>query len=188
MDITLVKQEKALFFKKISSKNELKEDKVDGYLIDSDEKEIRKIYDVLKAKEQKFILAVLGKDDEFNRRIIETCKINYLVLPGSQEDKIKDTLKQRTSGLNHVVAKIAKEKSIGIIINFSSFINKNAKLLSILLARTIQNIKICRKSSCVIKIATFAESKEQTRNENELKSFLFSLGASSQQVAESTEL
>lgn len=185
MDITLYKTEGNLFFKKINSKSGITEDNIDGYLIDSDEKEIRRILDTLKAKKQKKIIAVQGKDDEFNRRIIETTKVNFLVSP--EFNPGSDTLKQRDSGINHVVAKAAAKNKISLIIDFSR-ISKLAdkKEKAKILARVMQNLKVCRRANCQMKIATFAERKEDQRSERELKAFLFSLGASSQQTSEAT--
>ena len=180
MDITLFPNKPNLFFKKIKSKADFNSDSCDGYLIESDEKEIRRILDTLKAKKEKKLIAVQGKDDEFNRRMIETCKINFLVSP---ENLGTDTLKQRGSGLNHVLAKAAKKNNIAVVINFSNFAS-DKKQQALRIARIMQNIIICRKSGCKIKIATFAESQSQLRDERELKSFLFSLGASSQQASD----
>jgi len=185
MDITLFPSQGNIFLKKINSKTGLTEDKLDGYLIDSDEKEIRRIIDILKAKKQKKIIAIQGRDDAFNRRIIETCKVDYLVSPESEPKK--DSLKQRDSGINHVVAKEAKKKNIPIVINFSELNKLDKKSKSKKISRIIQNLKICRKNQCKIKIASFAETKEQIADEYSLKSFLFSLGASSQQVGEATQ-
>jgi len=184
MDIILKPLKKdTLVFKKIKSRKDLDNGNYDGYLIDSDEKEIRKIIEILKNKKKK--IAVLGRDDAFNRRIIETCKIDYLVSP--EKNHQRDTLKQRDSGLNHITAKEAREKNIFIVINFSDVLKTNGKNKSLLLARIMQNIRICRKANCRIKIATFAEDKEQLRSENDLRAFLFSLGMSSQQVREAFE-
>lgn len=183
MDISQFSSRGNIFLKKIKLKSELIEEKVDGYFIDSEEKEVRRIIDTLKGKKEKKIIAVMGRDEEFNRRVLETCKISLLVSP---ERLGKDSLKQRGSGLNHVLAKIAAKNNISIVINFSS-IPEDKKQRALTLSRIIQNIKVCRKANCKIKIATFAETDEQLRNERELKSFLFSLGASSQQVSEACE-
>jgi len=78
-------------------------------LIDSSEKETRRIIESLKGSGK--VIAVVGGDDAFNRRAAESLKINYLVL---QKGRQKDGLKQRDSGINHVVAKIAKEKGIDL--------------------------------------------------------------------------
>lgn len=200
-DITLKNLKKnSLILKPVASKSEisLKEDlkNYNGYLIDANEKEVRRIIDSLKQKEKsednKIKIAVLGRDNISNRRVLETMKIDFLVSPdreiSAQKIIRKDTLKQRDSGLNHVLGKIAKENNISIVINFSEM-NKiqDKKQKAIRLARIIQNIKICRKSKCKIKIATFASSKEELRDERELKSFGFSLGMSSQQARDACE-
>ena len=66
-------------------------------------------------------IAVFGREDKFNRRMIETCKIDYLISPERETEKFKrrDSLKQRDSGLNHYLAKEAKRKNISFIIDFS---------------------------------------------------------------------
>jgi len=154
--------------KKIKSKKEISGDE-DGYLIDADEKEIRRIIDALKGKEK--IIAVLGRDDEFNRRMLEKTKIDYLVSP--ERGHFKDSLKQRDSGLNHVLGRIAKEKGIGVIIDFSSLMKMEKMERAKTISRIMQNIKICRRAGCKIKILG---------DEKAGKAFLFSIGASSEQV------
>jgi len=185
MDITLFQGKNSIFLKKISSKKEISEkDDSDGYLIDSDEKETRKIADSFRQKNQKKIIAVLGRDDAYNRRIIETMNINYLVSPERDYKEKKDTLKQRDSGINHVLGKIAKEKNIPIVINISELIKLKKSDKSRIISRIMQNIKICRKTKCQIKIATFASDKTELQNEHDLRAFCFSLGMSSQQVSD----
>ncbi len=189
MDIVLnpqLKSKTAIALKKISSKREIVEDKeYDGYLIEGDEKIVRSITEFLKSKKEKKVIAILGRDDEFNRRVIETCKIDYLVSP--ERGHVRDTLKQRDSGLNHVVAKEAVKKNISIVIDFSSLVKFEKKFQARVLARIMQNIKICRKAKCHIKIATFAVRKEDLRDEFSLRSFCFSLGMSSEQVRDAVQ-
>lgn len=188
MDIILnpiLKKSNNLVLKLISSKTEIGNDEnYDGYFIDSNEKEIRKILESLKLNNKSAKkIAVLGQNDEFNRRIIETCRINFLVSP--ERLCKKDTLKQRDSGLNHVAAKESAKNNIEIIIDFSEISRiKDKKEKALLLAKIMQNIKICRKAGCKIKIATFANTKEELCSEHELRAFAFSLGMSSQQVKE----
>jgi len=176
---------------KISSKNDLsKIGNCDFFLIDTlcNEKETRRILDSLKQKnllKNKFV-AVVGGDNQFNRRVLETMKIDFLVSPEREipEKNIfkKDNLKQRDSGLNHVIAKIAKEKNVSIIIDFDEIKNvKDKKQKALRISRIIQNIKICRRAKCKIKIIDFSDNV----GEKELGAFGFSLGMSSQQVKES---
>ncbi len=162
--------------KKIHSKEDISdEDEEDGYLIDADEKTARSIIASLKSKgKTDKVIAVLGRDNTFNRRALETLQIDYLVSPELGERK--DTLHQRDSGLNHVLAKIAKEKDIAIVIDFKDWNSiKDKKEKARRLARIIQNVKICRKAKCKIKIWGSDDKRL-------LKSFGFSLGMSSEQV------
>ncbi len=163
----------------IKSKSEIIQgDSCNGYLVDSDEKESRKIIDSLKHKDK--IIAVVARDDFFNRRALETLKINYLV--GLEANPRSDTLKQRSSGLNHVLAKIARDKKITIIVNLGELIKSDKDEKARRISRIIQNIKICRKANCDIKFATFAKSKDELIDEFAIKSLAFSLGMSSQQA------
>ena len=169
--------------KKIKSKAELSDSgKWDGYLIDADEKMSRRIVESLsqrddsgepKQKNFEGVIAVLGRGGGFNRRAIETLKINYLVSPELGERR--DTLKQRDSGLNHVVARAAKSRGVEIVIDFDSLAEMKGKLKALRLARIIQNVKICRKAGCKVVVWGSADEKA-------LKSFGTGLGMSSQQA------
>lgn len=91
---------------------------------------------------------IFSGDDETNRKILEKENIEILLL--NQSGK-KDFHKQRNSGLNHVLAKIAKKKKITIGINLDEIINSNEKEKAIILARIMQNIKICNKNKLKMK-------------------------------------
>jgi RNase P/RNase MRP subunit p30 len=177
-DLNLFKTEDSIFLKLVKTKSELSGNP-DGYLIDSSEKEARKIIASLKDKKFKGKVALVGGDDAFNRRAIESLKIDYLISP---EKKVgKNTLKQRDSGINHVVAKMAKEKGVGFVIDFSDIaqldpIKKVARIEGV-----IQNIKICRKVNCEIKIASLAFNKSKIARKKEREAFGGSVGMSSSQ-------
>lgn len=180
-DITLFKNQGSLFFKVINQKSDVSSFDYDGFLIDADEKECRRTIEFIKSKSKQIKIGVLGRDDEFNRRALETLKIDYLFSPELTPQK--DSLKQRSSGLNHVIAKIAKDKKITIVValNFI-FSETDKKTKSILISRIIQNIKICRKAKCEMKFATLAKSPEELLDEKQIASIGFSLNMSSQQV------
>lgn len=171
--------------KTITSKNDLKKTNEfpDLILIDADEKISRSI--IASLKERKFLgkIGVFGRDNVFNRRALETLKIDFLVSPERElrEKKIfrKDTLKQRDSGLNHVLAKIAREKNVEIVFDFDSFSEmKDKKNKASRLARIIQNVKICRRAKCGVRVVSFSSSV----SDKALRAFGFSVGMSSQQV------
>ena len=96
-------------------------------------------------------------DDELNRKILEKENIQILLL---NMEKRKDFQKQRNSGLNHVLAKLAKKKEIIIGINLDEIIKTNEKEKARILARIRQNIQICNKNKLKMKFI----SKENKRN------------------------
>lgn len=110
-----------------------------------------------------------SNDDELNRKILEKENINILLLNQSER---KDKLKQRNSGLNHVLAKIAKKKNITIGINLDEIISSKSIQKSKILARIIQNIKICNKDE--LKMQFIFE--KNSRNLHDLKSLGLVLG------------
>ena len=76
--------------------------------------EARKLIEKKSKNKEKVI--VQGKDIEFNRKILENKKVNMLIL----NHKIgKDKLKERDSGLNQVLCKIARNNNITLAIDFS---------------------------------------------------------------------
>ena len=100
----------------------------------------------IKAKEGSKVI-VKGRDDSFNRKILENKKVNILLSP--EHGYKKDKLEQRDSGLNHILCRIAQQNSISIGIDFQEILNKRdegKKQLAEHLARIMQNIKLCRKS------------------------------------------
>lgn len=172
----------------LKNKSEIKDsDSSELYVIDADEKIARSILESLKQKNIKKKIALFGRDNVFNRRALETLKINFLVSPEREisenyNDKRKDTLKQRDSGLNHVLAKIAKDKEIKIVIDVDDLNSiSDRKKKAQRLARIIQNVKICRRAGCKILIWSLSDAMK----EKELEAFGFSIGMSSQQVKES---
>jgi ribonuclease P/MRP protein subunit RPP1 len=116
----------------------------------------------------KFII-FSSEDDELNRKILEKEKINVLLL--NQKER-KDFQKQRNSGLNQVLAKIAKKNNITIGINLDELIKAEEKKKSDLIARIRQNIKICSKNKVKMKFI----SKSNKRNQLDLQALGLVLG------------
>jgi RNase P/RNase MRP subunit p30 len=169
----------------IRNKNDLEKSKeAEVLLIDADEKTSRSILESLKGKKISKKILILGRDDHFNRRMIETAKFFCLLSP--ERDSVfkrKDSLKQRDSGLNHVVAKEAKKKNIAIGIDFQEIKNLHGKAQALRIARIMQNIIICRKAKCLILLLDLKNSAKK----HELLAFAFSLGMSSQQAKAAVE-
>jgi len=85
----------------------------------------------------------VSNDDDLSRKILEKTPIDILVI---LQSKRKDFQKQRNSGFNQVLAKIAKKNKIQIGICLDEIISSKDKQKAEILARVIQNIKICNKN------------------------------------------
>ena len=106
-----------------------------------------------------------SENDELNRKILEKEKINILLINLTGK---KDFQKQRDSGFNQVLAKIAKEKNIGIGINFDEIIQASQYEKPKILARIQQNIALCNKNK--LKMKFIIQNSENQRDIYDLKS------------------
>jgi len=102
-------------------------------------------------------LIFTSDDDELNRKVMEKLPIQILLINQSHK---KDFQKQRNSGFNHVLAKIAKKKKVAIGINLDEIINSKAKQKAEILARVRQNIKICNKNKVNMKFISFKHKRD----------------------------
>lgn len=118
----------------------------------------------------KFVVFTSG-DDALNRKVLEKEDLDVLLITQLQR---KDKLKQRDSGFNHVLAKIAKKRKVAIGINLDEIINSDAKQKAKILARIKQNIKLCNKNK--LKMRFVALDKKNKRNEYDLKALGSVLG------------
>lgn len=110
-----------------------------------------------------------GSDDELNRKVLEKEKIDVLLINLKFR---KDFQKQRNSGFNHVLAKLAKKNNVAIGINFDEIIESKGKAKAEILARISQNIKLCSKNKLEIGFV----SEKNKRNVYDLKSLGLVLG------------
>jgi ribonuclease P/MRP protein subunit RPP1 len=122
---------------------------------------------IKESKGKKIIFS--SSNDELNRKILEKEKIGVLLLNQSQR---RDRMKQRSSGLNHVLAKIAKKKGVAIGINLDEIIDPKPKEKIEILSRIRQNIKICNKNKLKMEFI----SQKNKRDVRDLKSLGLSLG------------
>ncbi len=130
--------------------------------------EVKKI----QTEKKESIIILSGSDDELNRKVLEKLPIQILLINLANR---KDFQKQRNSGFNHVMAKIAKKNNIAIGINFDELIeSKNIKIKSEVLARIKQNIFLCKKNKLQMKF--IIQNKKNERNIYDLKSLGLVLG------------
>lgn len=84
-----------------------------------------------------------SEDDELNRKILEKEDISVILLNLKGR---KDKMKQRDSGFNQVLAKIAKKKDIRIGINLDEILNHEKAEKARIIGRIMQNIRLCNKN------------------------------------------
>lgn len=195
-DINLFRCTDSIYFREISNKSEALEDlDCDGFLIRGSEKVARSIIASLRDHEKSktrneklgknFLIGIYGGDDAFNRRVVESLKFDYLV---SVETNSKlDNLKQRDSGLNHVVARMAADKEICIVVDMGKISRLEGREKGKMIAKIMQNIKICRKVGCRIKIASLGKKKKDIFDLKGRQSFGVSVGISSNEIKDSVK-
>lgn len=116
-----------------------------------------------------------AQSDDFNRKAIEQkkCDILYSLEMGNK----KDSLKNIDSGLNDILAALARKHSVSIGINLEEIKKLGKREKAMRLAKIINNIKICRKERT--KLAIIGDGKESFFT-------LLSLGASTEQAKQAT--
>ncbi|MFH1308277.1 MAG: hypothetical protein ABIH72_05485 [archaeon] len=124
----------------------------------------RKQIDKISSKKEKVI--VQGKDIEFNRKILENKKVSALIL--NHENK-HDKLKQRDSGLNQVLCKIARDNNITLILDFNEILRNKYQERAKILARVMQNLKLIKKYKASLKIINY-------KDEHNARALLLTLG------------
>ncbi|MFA5953144.1 MAG: hypothetical protein WC812_00985 [Candidatus Pacearchaeota archaeon] len=131
------------------------------------EKDFNKLRDLIKKNKDKEIIFT-SEDDELNRKVIEKLEIKILLL---KLENRKDFQKQRNSGFNQVMAKVMKNKKIKLGINLDEL--KKSKEKEKIIARIVQNIKLCNKNKIQMEFISEKEiSKNQKYNLDSLSSVL----------------
>ena len=125
--------------------------------------------EINKSKFQEIIFS--SNDDELNRKILEKLPISIILINQSRR---KDRQKQRDSGFNQVMAKIAKKNKVTIGINFDEIIESSPETKKKILARIKQNIKLCNKNK--LKMRFIVQNPKNQRNTYDLKSLGLILG------------
>ncbi|MEI6849736.1 MAG: hypothetical protein WCK29_01730 [archaeon] len=110
---------------------------------------------------------VLAQDDGYNRKLLEYGKFDILLF--SEKSIRKNKLKSVDSGLNDFITGLAKKKHIALGFDLNDLRDRNLKDRAQLMIKIRQNIKICSKIGC--KIRLFG-----SRDEKDSFSLLLSLG------------
>lgn len=142
--------------------------------------EARKQIEKLRKTQSNELIAILGQDDEFNRKALEIKGLNFFII--NEEFEKRDYSKQRNSSLNEVLAKICNQKGIKIAIEIDKIINKTEKEKAKALARLKQNIMLAKKAE--VKLVFITEKPENKAKTSNLKSLLLTLGADTKQASQ----
>jgi len=135
---------------------------------EKDYEKTRRAIDKFSSKGKDII--VQGSSIEINRKILENKKTKALIL--SHKDK-RDRLKQRDSGLNQVLCKIARDKNKIILIDLKEIIDCRGEEKGQVLGRLIQNIMLLKKYN----VKTGVINKVG-RSNHDIMSLFLTLGAS----------
>ena len=111
-----------------------------------------------------------SNDDETNRKVLEKEVISILL----KQKGRKDRQKQRNSGLDLVMAKLAKKKEIIIGIDYDEILDSLGNEKAEILSRIKQNVKLCNKEKLKMKFI----SVKNIKDEHGLKAFGLVLGMS----------
>ena len=131
------------------------------------EKNFSKLKEIIKKSKGNLIFS--SNDDELNRKVIEKLPINTLLINQSHR---KDYSKQRNSGLNQVMAKLAKKSKVSIGINLDEIIESKGSKKAKILARIKQNVKLANKNKLKMKFI----SQKHKKDERDLKALGLALG------------
>jgi len=126
--------------------------------------------DIRKNKGKEIIF--LSSNDELNRKVLEKLPIQILSI---NQTGRKDFQKQRNSGFNQVLARLAKKNNVAIGINLDEIINaKIPEEKSQILSRARQNVKLCNKHK--VRMKFIAQKGRNYRDVYDLKSLGLVLG------------
>ncbi len=129
---------------------------------------------IQKLKRENKETVIQAQDNKFNRKILENPDTNILLSPEFHDRK--DKLKQRDSGLNEILCRLAKKNNIKIGINLAEITKLGKKQKAIILSRIIQNIKLCKRTKTQITLFPKKHKKQ------DVLSFFLTLKSSTQQA------
>jgi len=138
-----------------------------------------KLYNVTYTWDSKADLCI-SNDRDKARHFLEKTKVHGVF--GLEKHKEKDFMHIRNSGLNQVLAKIAKDKKKVIVFDFNSVLTCSGLNRSRIIGRMMQNVVLCRKYKVEVAICSFAQSPYQMRNCKDLQAFGNVLGMDGSQV------
>jgi ribonuclease P/MRP protein subunit RPP1 len=117
---------------------------------------------------------IFKSDVKKDRQLIEGR--NADIIYEFEQEKRRDATHFRSSGLNHVLAKLMKEKKVSYGLSFSQLLRASADEQAQILGRMLQNIKLCRKYKVPVIVASFARHPYEMRDKKDIIAFARTLG------------
>ena len=125
---------------------------------------------VSEAKESSKKVIFQSNDDELNLKIMEKLDIDVILI---NESGRKDFSKQRNSGFNQVMSKLAKKKKITLGVNLYEIIHSKGNEKAEIISRIIQNINLAKKDKLNVK---FISKNQDIKDEYDIKALGLILG------------
>jgi len=122
---------------------------------------------------QGYFNIVIGGDELINRKALENRHIQMLL---NAEPEEEDFMHFRNSGLNQVLAKLAKKNNIAIGFSFNKILKLNNEDKIDLLGKVMQNIMLCNKYKVKMVIVNFINNELDERNVNDIRDLGLTLG------------
>lgn len=149
-----------------------------GFCLKADKKNIQKM-----ASGKNLVL--FESDRENDRWVIE--KNNPSIIFGFEDEKAKDFIHHRNSGLNQVLCKMMSAKGIKYGLPLSSLLESKDNYRAQIIGRVKQNIKLCRKYKIKMKSFSFAKDPYQMRSPKDVASLLCLLGMQQKEAKDSLD-
>ena len=127
-------------------------------------KELRRLIDMRPMFD---VLLVHGGDLRLNRAAVETKEVDILTHPERG---------RYDSGLNHVMAKLARKNDVAVEINFNEILNSTKKTRSRIMGYMSDNIELAKKYKMPIVVCSGAKSHWDMRDPLSLASMTEQLG------------
>lgn len=115
-----------------------------------------------------------GGSEDQNRKYVSDKQNDVLMNP--ELKSIGDKVHYRKSGLNQVLAKLAKQNDVAIGFGFSFILNLNGVELGQMIGRMKQNVRICRKSKTKMVVCSYASNVKEMRGAKDLLAFANVIG------------
>lgn len=136
---------------------------------------------IMKLKNPK-AMTLFESDRENDRFVIEKCKPSMIF--NFEDEKAKDFIHHRNSGMNQVFCRYMAENNIKYGLSLGSIISADDNFRAQVIGRIKQNVKLCRKYKVEMKVFSFASDPFSMRSPADVISLLCSFGMHQKEAKE----